>query len=295
MPDPLVTADGDRLWDGVLPQLYMDKVPNRDALAKLLDKLAGLGAQGVAFHASSVALEPKFEAYAALGKARGLRTLAAFGMDSDDIPGKTQRIGAVAANPACDGVILDAEGHWEDEASDRAKAQELCAGLHDKAPGSLWIDQPWWKPSVHWSRFPWEEFGRLVQVRAPQAYVNDYIQDYGAARYRIVWAKYEQEWAALEQNRLAPAGIHDRRIPTIQGYAWVLSDLVDCLLRNPCVILWCEPGPDDSTCLGWRVVRGLAARGFVGPGAVQAFKTAAHLPADAVVDRRVLQALGLVS
>jgi hypothetical protein len=109
-------------------------------------------------------------------RARGLLALAAYGMDSDDAAGKGKRIGAVARLAECDAVVLDAEGRWEDEsrAAEGAHADALRKALRDAAPDAYVIDQPWPVPTLHWSRFPYEEFARCVNAHAPQFYFNDW-------------------------------------------------------------------------------------------------------------------------
>jgi len=61
---------------------------------------------------------------------------------------------------------------------------------------------------------------------------------------------------------------------TIEGYGWddIVWDCVDCLLRNPSVIVWCDPFPSRAVKNAIRAVSALAARGFTGVDAVQAFQ-----------------------
>lgn len=276
--------------EGVWIQIYRDKVPNRDVLARKLDEFKSLGCPGVAMHGFTHELPDRFESLAQMCNIRGLECMAAFGMNSQEPRKKGERIARVARMPTCYAVVLDAEGAWEDEDADKQHAEELSIALHSGAPGAVYIDQPWFAPLVHWSRFPWEEFARCVNYRAPQVYCNNFTRQYGRDRYKIIWQRYEREWKKLE-SRLGE--LTRPRFPTIQGYAWILSDLVDCLCKNPAVLMWCEPFPDNVATTALRVRQALAGRNFNGPSAVRDFQKDAHITVDGIVGRETMRALGL--
>lgn len=262
MDDSLIKKYNSRVVapQGIIIQVYRDKIAGKtrqerlDWCARRLDEAVSLGITGIAWHGFVGELDT--ETFSALGTMchdRGLSALAAFGLGQDsnhhpDYAG--QWMGIVADAPWCDGIVLDAEGRWEDE-SPRIEAEhsrDLRLALRSKAPHALVIDQPWPVPTLHWSAFPWEEFARCVDIRAPQYYVNDWKKQHGLRRYARCWSWFNDSWRRLETERLKPQNLVRPRFPTIQGYGWgdIPKDLDDCLLRNPTMLVWAEPWPDAS-------------------------------------------------
>lgn len=252
---------GTTLKPGIHIQVYRAKVPgstraNRlDWCAHRLDEAVATGVvSGIAWHGFVGELDAKmFEALAKLCHDRGLVATAAFGLGNDSNHNADDAgdwIGELANEPNCDGVILDAEGRWEDE-SPRIEAQaslDLRLALRAKAPQALVVDQPWPVPTLHWSVFPWVEFSRCVDAHAPQFYINDWTKQHGKRRYARCWSWFEDSWRRLESEKLKPQALIRPRFPTIQAYGWsdIPKDLDDCLLRNPTLIAWAEPWPDAS-------------------------------------------------
>ncbi len=225
-------------WPGATKQNRLD------GAAHELDKLAAIGVVGVVYHGFSTELVPEnFAVLAKLARDRGLVPLAAYGMDSDNPEEKAKRIAKVAVMPECAGVVLDAEGAWEDSTDDKAKAKAFGTAYRALAPDVWTCDQPWWKPTVHWSRFPWEEFAEICDARAPQVYCNNYRGQWGKDAYEKTFAGYEAAWLKLE-TRLGQ--LTRRRFPTIQGYHWDSADIETCLAVEPMLIIWCEAWPDDG-------------------------------------------------
>ncbi len=245
------------LKPGIYLQCYRAKIPGdthqerMDWCARKLDEAVGLGISGIAWHDFVGSFGPaEYAPLGAMCQARGLASFAAFGLggDSNHHPEFAgEWMAAVGNAPYCDGLILDAEGKWEDEAPriEAGRSRDLRLALRAKASRAFVVDQPWPVPTLHWSAFPWEEFARCVDARAPQYYVNDWTKQHGTRRYARCWDWFESSWRVLESKRLKPAGLMRRRFPTIQGYGWqdIPGDLDDCLVRNSTLLVWSEPWP----------------------------------------------------
>lgn len=219
-------------------------------LGRELDSWAAAGVVAVAWHGNSVSLTPgRFGEYATLAKARGLASLAAFGMNSDDATGKARRIAAVAKHPLCLGVVLDPEGDFEDEthAAEAQHAGEFAREFRKLAGDRVWTTwQPWPVPTQHWSTYPWEEFAACVDAHSEQRYVNDWRRQWGTKRYAKCEAWFTESWAKME-DRLRRAGISPRpHVQTIEGYGWadIPADLEACIASHPSQFVWCEWRPD---------------------------------------------------
>jgi len=223
-----------------------------------LDEYYKLGCKGIAWHGFSHELNiDAMRDLTDLCRERAVLSWAAYGMDDSDPELKANRIGSVLASDLCDGVVLDAEGAWEDEASDVAKAHAFYTAFRtwrDRAKGKVVIDQPWPKPTVHWSRFPWEDFSACVDAHAPQDYYNDWKSNYGVDRYRKLVPIFNAAWTKL-QVRLAAEGLKRPRWSTIQGYGWddIQADLAACLNLSATMplLVWSEPFPSDSFMRVW--------------------------------------------
>ncbi|HSN30000.1 MAG TPA: hypothetical protein VLT45_27120 [Kofleriaceae bacterium] len=261
------------LTPGLYVQVYRAKVPGaaRPQRLMLLDahaqEWARLGAKGIAWHGFSTELTiDAMRDLTAICRNHSLVSLAAYGMDSSDPTGKGERIGRVLESDVCDGVVLDAEGAWEDDADgdDREHARRFASTFlphRQHAPGKPVIDQPWPVPTVHWS-WPWEEFAECVDARAPQYYVNDWTSTFGRDRFARCVGKFDEAWRRLDA-RLTPTGHARPRVWTIQGYGWgdIRADLATALKRAQTepLIVWCEPFPDDAFMDVWRGMASQAA------------------------------------
>jgi hypothetical protein len=285
---------------GIYPQLYrgaMHGTPQEKIkqLEEALDLFKAIGMPGVLMHGFTGELDvAKFKQLEALCDARGLLCIPAFGLDSSNPEIKGQKMGAVVAASKSKILVIDMEGAWEDEKEDKAKAVIMGQEIRKLAPDALIIDQPWPVPTYHWGAFPWEETAAYVDIRAPQYYVNDWASQYGKNRYEKCWAWFEGAWAKLNE-RLQPKGLVRPVIRTIQGYRWDLEDLIDCLLKNDTMIMWCEWQPTEDTIRAIKAVLKLKELGFTGSDAVKQFQlsTNGKLTADGVCGPKSLAELGV--
>lgn len=238
-------------------------------LGDKLDELKKLGVTGIAWHGFTTEMNPVvFARLTKLCTDRGMLSIAAFGMGSQDPVGMGTRMGKVGLVPGCLAVMFDMEGAWD--SGKQVQAVQLGQAFRAVAPNVLTIDQPWPVPTVHW-QFPWEETAAFIQIRAPQYYVNDWTAQHGDARYAKCWAWFDSAWAKLN-SRLAPKNLVRPQIVTIQGYRWVFHDLVNCLMTNDTVIVWAEPFPDAVFMLALDVVVRLQSLGFSGANGVRQFQ-----------------------
>lgn len=290
------------LSEGIYIQIYRDVIPGRTQnekmrnLANKLDLFKSLGVVGILMHGFTTEMDvDKFKELAKLCLDRGLLCLAAYGLNSSDPLGKAQRMAEVANLPECAALVLDMEGSWEDEQSDKQTAITLGVELKKLAPNVLIVDQPWPVPTVHWSLFPWEETAAYVDIRAAQWYCNDWKSQYGKERYNKCFTWFTNSWKQLDE-RLAKKNLVKPEIKTLQGYAWddIFSDLVNCLTSNSTLFVWCEPWPSDGFIKGIKIKNELAKRGFIGPEAVKNYQlsTNGKLTADNVCGPKTLKELG---
>jgi hypothetical protein len=242
-----------------------------------LPRYQACGITGIAPHGFEGDLDVKrFDTYVQLAKPRGMTTYAAFGLGPSHPYDRGAWIGKTALHPDCAGVLFDMEGSFEIDAGKQAAA-DIGRGFLAQFPNNVadvWAcDQPWADPSVHWSKFPWEEIAGFVDARAAQFYFNDWK---GAHRYNNLDPHFHHSWDQIDA-RLAPKGLVRPLMMTLQAYGWsdIFPDFVDCLLANPTAFLWCDNGlPSENALLGLQVVTELAKRGFTGVDAVKNFQKA---------------------
>lgn len=265
------------LGKGLYIQVYRGAMKGTPAektakLVAAMDKWKALGVTGVAWHGFVGDLSvAEFAKVTKLCKDRGMKSLAAFGLGSTRPVDYGNWIGDLANAPDCDGVVFDMEGAWEDEQADKAKAKLMGDTFRAKAPNALAIDQPWPVPTLHWSMFPWEESAEFIDIRAPQYYCNNWRNQWGKEAYEKCWKWFDESWVKLNA-RLAPKNLVRPVIPTIQGYYWDLTDLVNCLTSFDTMIVWSEPFPDATFLVGLDAWHRLQSLGFTGPKAVEAFQ-----------------------
>lgn len=210
-------------------------------LDKRIAELAAVGVTAVAAHGFTTEMNRAvFEEFATMAKGHGMTCLAAFGLDATDPAGKGKRMALVAQSPMCAGVLVDAEGAYDNGASGAAVAtgDAFRAG----APDAWVCTQPWPLPQLH-SHFPYREFAAWTDAVAPQFYVQDWQRQYGGEAYEKMWPKFEAAWQKLEHDLLGPA-LTLPRMPSVQGYKWPYVDIVDALLNHPTCVMWAEPVPD---------------------------------------------------
>lgn len=285
---------------GIYIQIYRGVIPGRSPneqtknLTDKLDLFKSIGVTGIIMHGFTAELNVnKFGPLAKLCKDRDLICLAAYGLDSADPLGKAQRMAPVANHPDCQALVLDMEGAWEDEASDKQAAVVMGQELKKLSPDSLIIDQPWPVPTLHGS-FPWEETAAYVDIRAAQWYCNDFISSFGDDRYKRCWKWFSDSWKVLD-FRLGKKGLVKPEIKTVQGYKWILKDLINCLTTEETIFVWCEPYPDAVFMQGLVAVNKLKQLGFTGPDAVKNFQlsTNGKLIADNICGPLTIKELGL--
>ena len=284
-----------QLQKGIYIQIYRGAIhakTHKDFIDQIEAKLVlfkSLGVAGVLMHGFTSEMDTvKFKELADLTHKHGLLCLAAYGLDSSDPAGKGQRMGRVAAMPECDALVLDMEGAWENEASDKVSAVLMGKEIKKLAPNALIIDQPWPVPTYHWSSFPWEETAAYVDIRAPQYYAMDWLSTYGKDAYEKCFPWFDASWAKLDQ-RLAAKGLVKPEIKTIQGYKWFLDDLCDCIMKYDTIFVWCEPWPDDTTIKAIQVVNKIKSLGFT---SIADYQKSVGLTPDGKVGPLTLQKLG---
>lgn len=243
------------LPEGVYVQVYRAKVEGKTRkerlaiLAHKLDSWKSCGVVGVVWHGFVGEMGPKtFAGLAELCHEREMLAMAAFGLgqDSSHNPQRAgQWIGNVAKQSDCDGIILDPEGKFEDEVSDKAAARTIGVELRKLAPAALVGSQTWPVPTAHWSLFPHEELAEFTDFVAPQWYWCDFRKQYGDKAYEKCCEWFEKSWQKLEA-RLAPQGLLRPRISTIQGYAQRYDDVLDWFTKQRSCLVWAEPFPEDN-------------------------------------------------
>lgn len=233
-------------FQGVCVQIYRGAVKGATHTARMawldarLAELAAVGVSAIAWHGFTKEFGvDQFVECADLTAHHGMISLAAFGLDATDPSGKGERMGKVARSPHCAGVLVDAEGAYDNNA--QAAAVTMGKAFRDQAPDAWVTTQEWMLPAYH-SHFPYREFAAWTDCSAPQMYVQDWQKQHGANAYEVMWPKFEAAWKVLERDTLRELTLP--RIPTVQGYKWPLDDAIDCLLKNPTCIVWSEPVPD---------------------------------------------------
>jgi len=273
--------DSDRL---VLPpgphlQIYLNAIPAKvlaDRAAALdaeLEDWRSIGVAGVVLHGFPRSLPGAYDVLSSVVARHGLPCGAAMGLDEAhvDARAKGDALGELAARPDCYVALADCETHYDTSPTRRDEMRELGAAFRGRAPCATCIAQPWPEPLLH-ATFPYEEENAFVDANAYQAYFNAWKASRGAHRYAALGPLFREQWATLEASRLAACP--RPTMLTIEGYGWddIVWDCVDCLLRNPAVIVWCDPFPSRAVKNAIRAVGALAARGFTGADAVRAFQ-----------------------
>ena len=295
---------------GIWLQVYLDKVQGsrdqQDVALVRAAQLYGRCVTGLVVHGfvpatgnANGAVNPaRVLAWAQRLRAVGSQLALAWGLSADgDYPRDRYRGGYMATCAGVPGVrftAIDAEGKFEDDATDKQSAREMGAAFRRVAPDAVVIDQPWMLPTKHWSGFPYEELAAWIDASAPQFYYGAYARQLGRDRVRVMRPRFAAAWDRLEA-RLGPRA-RPRRV-TLEGYGWGdrFADHVTEMLARPLTLLWCEPWPDDATHRALLVVAELARRGFTGPDAVARFQASVALGADGIVGKDTLAALGLAA
>lgn len=311
---------------GLYVQIYRDKVPGHSTEARtqwLAARCAWArqrGLPGVVFHGFSRELARNWDRLAKIANDAGILALASWGLDSSRDDNGTRLTAAekgramadVLSRPSCAAGLGDAEGQWDDtkDAADDMNehgaivlGHELRAALAGDAASKLFGDQPWFAIDSHgelrrtprpidaggvFAGFPVDEFAveAVNWIRFPQMYCNDFIRQFGRARYFKVRDWMERDWTRIEPE-LDRVGLKRPRSVTIQMYAWELHHLVHCMLtyiytRSQPMIGWSEPWPDAIGLAAIQAVESLARHGFAVAGRdardiVRAFQHDAHM------------------
>jgi hypothetical protein len=249
-----------------------------------LDAVA-LGCPGIAWHGFPQELLAAFDDLAHMTLAHGLSALAAWGLDGKNASAerKGDLVGQLLAKPTCAAGLLDAEGQHDTDtgpADDMDEAGALAMGraIRARAPHALIGDQPWYAIDSHGSvrrtvrpielggtfeGFPVDEFGVVCNLgRFRQGYIYRKL----GALYRATYARMDREWETIAPA-LRAAGVERPLGVTVQGYGWLLHELVDCLIDRGVrvgmpVFMWGEPWPDAIALRALRVVQWLQREGF---------------------------------
>jgi hypothetical protein len=309
---------------GLHVQVYCDTLAGEGHAAKVASfagecaRLRMAGAAGVVVHVFPGCTRADFEDYARAARGAALQCSVAFGLSdyqSHHAEQAARAMAAVAASPLCDALLLDAEGGWENDPTDRAAAVTLGRVLRALVPAAWICDQPWPMPTLHGS-FPDAEFGAFVDASARQLYVNDWAKLLGTERARKMLPRFEASIATVV-HRLHLE--HVRQLATIQGYGWsgIAADLVDILMTHYTepLFVWSEPEPEPLFYVAARAVHAsaggyldalralgaavdpvdlaLAERDYRGPDRVQRYQTDHGLTPDGVAGKLTRAALGL--
>jgi len=287
-----VAVRANPLRKGLHCQVYLDKLRGEGHAAKLVSfnaecaTLAAAGFVGVVCHGFVGGFTAdSFGDYAAIAQRNGLQCAAAFGLgqsNSHNPVAAGKWMARVALHRLCGALLVDAEGAWEDEASDRPAAAAMGAAFRELAPDVFVVDQPWPVPTLHGS-FPDKEFAGWIDASARQYYFNDWK---GRDRVKRLSAWFNGAVTTL-LRRLG--GLARPQLFTIQGYGWadILADCVALLLQHQAepMFVWSEPLPDAAFLRCTRAVLKLAVLGYTGPGAVLAFQRAHNAGAREVAQR----------
>lgn len=254
-----------KLSPGLYVQPYMDSFKNEADFIDFMNEAKDIGFAGVAIQGSSKRLtavsgpgkKVYYEGKAKIVSDRGMKPLAAFGMDSDDMTGKAKRIGSIYVRPDCNGVLLDGEGKLEDESADLEFAHmkefyDAFVPFRRARMDCLLVDQPWPDVRYHWSKFPYEWFAALVDAHCPQYYDNDFVGEYGSKRHEKCVVRFNGAWNTLFK-RLAPQGLKRAKWQTIQGYGFsdIPNGLRDYLAGSKAhpLFVWYERNRHDAATL----------------------------------------------
>jgi len=301
------------LAKGIHFQIYRAATGYQKHRSAFLLEAKSLGGAGIIEHGSVSAKEPLTEKrYLALRdetRAAGYQSGVATGPgDFGTVKNATamgRAFGLIARH--ADYAVTDLEGRHEDQAADLERALAYYAGIRETAPDVLLIDQPPARPipGKHGSLL-WRMAAKYVDLRAPMLYFNNLRKTLGDDAYRRIWPDYLHDWNEwVPKNTPAPV-VADPWIPTIQGYHFVPWTLVDVLVNNPTVLMWCEnhacttdgersvgPYPTEQTRRGLRAVQRLSQLGYTGTTAVADFQREHGLPIDNVCNAATFVALGL--
>jgi hypothetical protein len=254
---------------GVHVQSYIDAVPGATESAKVdnftrgCEMMKASAVSSVFVHQFPHALSG-FDDYANAAERSGLQHGGALGLDSSAISpeDKGDAIADVATRRNSLGCLADSESHFDPGRRDEMR--RMGAQARKGAPDALIVAQPWPEPNEH-GQFPYEEEDAFCDADAPQYYVNDWIKQYGRARYAKLLPVFDAQWTKLRATVLAK---YDRAfVPTWQGRAWddIPADCGEVVITRPSLIVWCEPFPSTLFLRQCRARAFLAARGFIKP------------------------------
>lgn len=299
------------LAKGVHFQIYREATGYQEHRAAFLRSATALGGVGIIEHGSKRRGELTADAYRKLRdetRKAGYQSGVAVGpgdFGTEASAAKYARTVAAIAKHA-DYLVCDLEGKHEDDKFDVDKGLAFFAELRAKLPDTFIVDQPPARPIPRKHGSPlWRLVAQYTDLRAPMLYFNNLRTTLGDDAYRRIWPDYLHDWNEwVPKNTPAPV-VADPWIPTIQGYHFVPWTLVDVLVNNPTVLMWCEnhacttdgersvgPYPTEQTRRGLRAVQRLAQLGFTGTTAVADFQREHGLPIDNVCNAATFVALG---
>lgn len=209
-------------------------------------------------------------------------------------------LASLATTPYC---MLNWEGKWENDAADRARADQVVDAVLAAKPhaSKLCVDAPWWAPLTvrrrirgKWvhrpthPRAPTREFGRLCTgQRFVQAYgANVPGSPDGASSRMLQWARDPSQYPSLG----TPAA---NVLPALQGYRRSVTDHVRTLLADDVVCLWHLGALDRECVAALQFVCAIRQRGFTGPDADVRFQLAHSIPGPDIVGPRALAEAGV--
>lgn len=146
------------------------------------------------------------------------------------------------ADAGADGFLFDAEIEWDKCPDPDAFAIKYLDEVVTKVPASFLLgDAPWDRPNVH-QNFPFTEFGKVVDFRAPQAYwvAHKVSVETSCSKYWDSWKNYE---SLLLGKRKLPQAVKPH-YPS--GSTWSDPDYV-CTVKD---VLYFENFMKDKGCKG---------------------------------------------
>lgn len=288
---PTPTAPPGSIPEGVYIQPYREAIHGdvRAAIERMCDDARALGCPGLAWHGFPQELLAAWDGLARTTAARSLLALAAWGLDGKNASAarKGDLVGQLLAKPTCAAGLLDAEGQYDHDDGpaddmDEAGAIALGTALRARAPMALVGDQPWYAMRSHanvrrtakpielggtLAGFPVEEFGLVCNLGR---FRQGYIYRKQGLNYRPTYERMDRDWTAIAPA-LRAVGVERPLGVTVQGYGWLLHELVDVLIERGVrpgmpVFMWAEPWPDAVALRALRALQWLRREGFVREG-----------------------------
>lgn len=303
LPTPPL-GPGEGLDVGVYIQVYRGAMRGTaaqqlHARADMVRAASSLGCPGIVWHGFPEELLASWDPLAKLAIDIGLKPVAAWGLDGKklSVEKKGDLVGELLERPNCAAGLLDEESQYDRDDGpaddmDEAGALRLVQHIRMKSPRKPLGHQPWYAirshAGVRRTAKPVELGGTLAGFPVDETslacnlghFPQGYIYRSQGLDYVPTFKRMDDDWTAIAPALAAIAPARPRGV-TVQGYGWILHELVDCLV-NRCtkpsmpLFMWAEPWPDAVAIQALRALRWLRSNGFARPGvsAIDAVKAA---------------------